>query len=463
MNAPLPVFLTAYDPAELPGGTVDPLGFTAGYLVLADLLFPGMTAAAAQATYLPMLCAGLAIADAEGGITGLSASAARKRRIEVGLRCERLWALASALQVPSAEAEAANADEVGSKVSGLRGITYVAREAERLARSGAKEAGSEFALLAQQYRYGVFGIYGGVAEQLHLLEKSTFAPTSGFGAALGLGFLETTTDGGQRKELVRACLDKTASVRVSTLKAWGSRAHPGAPLLGDARKFLAEAAVQSPARARSLALVERVVPSWRAGGSSSLFDACVDRAEEANDPALTAFLQAARAYDDFLREFTLIFERVLWLCRKMNDVEQFATVVGDPVVQSACADVRGRARALLGAAERLFGLGKRELLSRGRDILRVATQVGALSDVPAIVRLVLKRHAEIQRGKLELGRPKQPWIEERGSELALTSTRIGTRSGEPKSADGVRGPDWRFGAALSLLTVTGRVAPSEAT
>ena len=51
MNAPLPVFLTAYDPAELPGGTVDPLGFTAGYLVLADLLFPGMTAAAAQATY----------------------------------------------------------------------------------------------------------------------------------------------------------------------------------------------------------------------------------------------------------------------------------------------------------------------------------------------------------------------------------------------------------------------------
>jgi hypothetical protein len=27
----LPVFLTAYDPAEFPGGTVDPLGFTAGY------------------------------------------------------------------------------------------------------------------------------------------------------------------------------------------------------------------------------------------------------------------------------------------------------------------------------------------------------------------------------------------------------------------------------------------------
>ncbi len=42
MSAPLPVFLSAYDPAELPGGTLDPLGFTAGYLALADGLFPGM-------------------------------------------------------------------------------------------------------------------------------------------------------------------------------------------------------------------------------------------------------------------------------------------------------------------------------------------------------------------------------------------------------------------------------------
>lgn len=461
MNAPLPVFLTAYDPAELPGGTVDPLGFTAGYLVLADLLFPGMTAAAAQATYLPMLCAGLAIADTHGGSAGLSASAARARRIDVGLRLERLWALASALQLPDVDAEAVIAEESSSKVSGLRGITYVAREVERLARSAAKDTGSEFALLAQQYRYGVFGIYGGVAEQLHLLDKSTFAPTSGFGAALGLGFLETTTDSSQRKELVRGCLDKTAAVRVSTLWAWGSRAHPGAPLLGDARKFLGEAVLLDPARARSLGLVERVARKWQVSGAGSLFEACVEATGEHDDPQLVAFLQAARAYDDFLREFTLIFERTLWLCRRMNDAEQLSNVSSDSVVVGACGQVRERAQVLLGAAERLFGLGKRELLSRGRGILEVALQVQALSDVPSTVRLVIKRHAEIQRGKLEQGRPKQPWIEERGAELALTSTRIGTRSGEPKSADDVRGPDWRFGAALSLLTVTGRVTPPE--
>ena len=410
-----------------------------------------------------MLCAGLAIADAHGGLEGLSASAARKRRIDVGLRLERLWALASALQAPEEEADAAIEEESTSKVSGLRGITYVAREVERLARSGATETGSEFALLAQQYRYGVFGIYGGVAEQLHLLDKSTFAPTPGFGSALGLGFLDTTTDGGQRKELVRACLEKTGTVRLSTLRAWGSRAHPGARLRGEARKVLGEASVLDPARDRSLALVERVAAEWLVSGSGSLFEACVDRAGESDDPRLVAFLEAARAYDGFLRAFTLIFERSLWLCRRMNDAEQLANVFSDPVIEAACGQVRELAAVLLAAAERLFGLGERALLSRGRGILDVTQRVQALRDEPSIVRVVLERHTLIQRGKVEQGRPKQAWIEERGAELALTSTRIGTRSGEPRSADDVRGPDWRFGAALSLLAVTGRLAPQEAT
>jgi hypothetical protein len=461
MNAQLPVFLTAYDPAELPGGTVDPLGFTAGYLVLADLLFPGMTAAAAQATYLPMLCAGLAIAD-DSSSKGLAAATARKHRIEIGLRFERLWALAAALQVPAQDPDetAESEERADSKVAGLRGITYVAREAERLTQGGVKDAGSEFALLAQQYRYGAFGIYGGVAEQLHLLDKSTFAATPGFGAAIGQSFLETTTDGNQCKELVAACRDKSATLRLSTLKAWGSRAYPGAPLGGDARKLLGEAAVQDPERARMLLLLERVA---QASGTDSLFTSCAQQAKEADDPELFSALQTTVAYDHFLRHFTLIFERVLWLCRAMNDAEQTATVFRDPVVVEACGGLAAVASNLLAKSERLFSHGRHGLLSRGRGILEIAKQAQAVTDVPSIVRMVLKRHAEIQRGKFEQGRPKQAWIEERGPEFALTSTRIGTRSREPETPNDVRGPDWRFGAAVSLLTVTGRLAPKVAT
>jgi len=466
MNAPLPVFLTAYDPAELPGGTVDPLGFTAGYLVLADLLFPGMTAAAAQATYLPMLCAGLSIAQTERGLGALSATAARKRRIDIALRFERLWALSAALQLPTqSPADDADAAPPGdSKTAGLRGITYVTRQAERLTQAGAKETASEFALLAQQYRYGAFGIYGGVAEQLRLLEKSTFAPTPGFGDAIGQSFLDATTDSSQRKELIRACLDATATVRLSTLKAWGAKAHPGAPLTGAARKVLGDAAVLNSDRARTLALVERVAAKRVADdGTGSLFEACAEQASEADGEELGVALQAARTYDNFLRNFTLIFERTLWLCRKMNDAEQSATIFGDSVIIEACGTLGQRAAAFIAASERVFSLGKRELGERGRGILDVARHARSLADVPSLVRLVRKRHADIQRGKFDQGRPKQAWIEERGSEFALSSARIGIRSGEPTAPEHVRGPDWRFGAAVSLLTVTGRLAPKAAT
>ncbi|HEY5374331.1 MAG TPA: hypothetical protein VIK01_11640 [Polyangiaceae bacterium] len=465
MNAPLPVFLTAYDPAELPGGTVDPLGFTAGYLALADLLFPGMTAAAAQATYLPMLCAGLTIAQAEGGLGALSATAARKRRIDVALRFERLWALAAALQGPTQspddEAEATPPGE--SKTAGLRGITYVARQAERLTQAGAKETASEFALLAQQYRYGAFGIYGGVAEQLRLLEKSTFAPTPGFGDTIGQGFLNTTTESGQPKELIRACLDATGTVRLSTLKAWGAKAHPGAPLTGAAQKLLSEAAFQNVERARTLELVERVARKRAADdGTGSLFEACAEQATEREGAELCVALHAALAYDNFLRNFTLIFERTLWLCRKRSDAEQSAEVFRNDVIIEACGTLGERAAALLAASERLFSLGKGELRQRGRGILDIARLAHSTTDVPSLVRLVLKRHAEIQRGKFDQGRPKQAWIEECCSEFVLTSSRIGIRSGEPTAPEDVRGPDWRFGSAVSLLTVTGRLTPKAA-
>jgi len=36
-----PIFLTACDPSDLSGGSLDPLGFERGYLFLADKILPG--------------------------------------------------------------------------------------------------------------------------------------------------------------------------------------------------------------------------------------------------------------------------------------------------------------------------------------------------------------------------------------------------------------------------------------
>ncbi|NNB85289.1 hypothetical protein [Corallococcus exiguus] len=56
-------FLTALDPSDLPGGSVDPMGFDRGYTLLADKLLPGLTNVASRPRYLSMLCAGASLIE----------------------------------------------------------------------------------------------------------------------------------------------------------------------------------------------------------------------------------------------------------------------------------------------------------------------------------------------------------------------------------------------------------------
>lgn len=450
MNAPLPVFLTAYDPAELPGGTIDPLGFTAGYLALADLFFPDMTAAANQATYFPMLCAGLWIADSEGKATA-GGAAGRKQREQVGLRFERLWALACALSERSGET-AETDEERASRTRGLRGIRYVERELDRLAKTGSKETGTELAVLAQQYRYGAFGIYGSVAESLRLIDKTTLAATPGFGAVIGESFLETTTTATIRRELKRAACDASARIRLSTLEAWGELAHAGAKLKGETRSRIREAFLGNSRRRQMLELLEEVFEGWTGEWSDrALLDACVAGLEAADDAGsvLGTALRAASAYDAFLREALLIFERLLWLCR--TDEVEPAIVADDAVMVKSAETIAARSRQLLDRVEALMVLGNTDLTRRGRGVVELARYFASGPSVSDSVRRVMHRHAEIQSGKFERGRPKQAWVVERGGRFALTSARFGLRTSEPVSSGDVHAPDWRFGAALSML------------
>ena len=326
----------------------------------------------------------------------------------------------------------------------------------------AKDAGSEFALLAQQYRYGAFGIYSGVAEQLRLLDKSTLAPTPGFGEPLGRTFVEATTDSAERKELLRACVDKSAKVRVSTLRAWGAKAYAGAPLQGQTQAVLREALLSNQQRANTLALLEGVWQQWQGHWSDvDLLMACQQRTSSASNPVLFATLEAALAYDAFLRHITLIFERVLWRCREANDAASAAAVFQDEVILEFAARLGERASGLLAKANQLYSLGQRDLQSRGSGVLQLAQNFAGGLDAPSSVRAVVKRHARIQGGKLERGRPKQAWIEEKGSELVLTNRSSG-RSFELKTPEQVRAPDWRFRAALSFIGAVGKVTQVEA-
>ena len=58
MNSSFPTFLSAFDPSDLPGGSMDPLGFDRAYSILADKVLPGLTNVAAYPRYFSLLCAG---------------------------------------------------------------------------------------------------------------------------------------------------------------------------------------------------------------------------------------------------------------------------------------------------------------------------------------------------------------------------------------------------------------------
>lgn len=115
-------FLSAYDPSDLPGGSIDPLGFERGYLFLADKILPGLTNAAGRPRYLSVVCAGALLAPPA---TGNERENIRIRADRV-LRLERFWAVANVL---------ASERSHDLPVSGIRGVTFAQDHIKLLKRS----------------------------------------------------------------------------------------------------------------------------------------------------------------------------------------------------------------------------------------------------------------------------------------------------------------------------------------
>ena len=231
-----PVFLTAYDPSDLPGGSLDPLGFERGYLFLADRILPGLTNVADRPRYFSVLCAGASIAK-------LDVDDPPRRQYQGRLECierfERFWALANVL----ASQQAAN-DEL--PVSGIRGVTYAASRAESLLRAATRRVDANFKMLSRQVPYGVVGIYGAVADGMRLLDRKTFTLTPDLGERLAEGFLEET----ETLPLVVKAVREDGEVPVAALIEWGRRAHISAKILPTEKVCMKEALHREPVRSR---------------------------------------------------------------------------------------------------------------------------------------------------------------------------------------------------------------------
>lgn len=318
----LDLFLTAYDPSDLPGGSVDPLGFERGYLFLADKILPGLTNVAGRPRYFALLCAGIFLNQDD---ETLPPRELIKRRQNTLLRLERFWALANVLATDSGDS------------GGVRGVTYARSKAEDITRCGSSRVDARYQLLSRQVQYGAIGMYGSVADGMRYLNRETFTLTADLGEVAAEAFLEET----ELPPSLKGAVLRDEEVSISTLKAWGERAHVEAEVGPKESKCLYDALHSNPTRSRMAALLNR---NPFKNGESELdrlgrIQRAVASETEAQD--LSEALRCILAYEQCYRLALLALERLLWLCRR----PEFAATVSlgdlqaDPVIKLVSNDL----------------------------------------------------------------------------------------------------------------------------
>jgi hypothetical protein len=439
-NSPsIRVFWSAFDPLDLASDSIDPLGFTAGYIVLADQLLPGMTTITTVPRYLSMLCAALReVREAVGDGDGRSTTARRQQLIEKLKLFERAWALACAF----AELNPATS---GQATEGLRGIRAARKWRDH--HSHNKKVTLAFDLLSNQVRYGGIGAYSTFLESLHLADMAslTLRPT---GDALAQAFPSPRTYG-------LDVLHQSAGLSVAGLSQWGSQAHVGA-LSDDEAKILRqtlqggeERELDDEIRWSMLRLIHRCD---RKGDpdESQLLARCLMALNHSNplgsasaSAPLDVIRSAIRIIEPYERMYqcaTFVFDQVRGRATATGRINLDSALRGHALDQarmemrSACEQFQKELKTdetspqSAGPRQALQKLG---LVDLSRDL------AAASSSTTNVARAVLQRHQQVQEGKFDGGLPKGSWIrlESPQSHLAqLTSQRFGLNGSQVRES-----------------------------
>lgn len=417
-------FLSAYDPSDLPGSSIDPLGFDRGYAALAEQILPGLTNAAGRPRYYSVLCAAIAISD--GQQKDVAAETPRERylrRERAVLRFERFWALACAL----ATARGAELD-----TNGIRGIRDAERLVRRLNERDTLATDGEFRLLARQAQYGLLGIYGNVAERLHFTDHAELALRPSFGEPLAEAFIKET----QIPSALRTAVAHGGEVKVSLLASWGKQAHAGGSFGPLESAALRAALLSDPTRKRMAELLlklPRVDEEEPELTRLQRIEGAIRGDEEQSD--LHDALRAIRAYEECFRTCLLAFQRLLWLVSEARSYTLSLKDAASDEVLAQCAESLVRKSADLDAARLGATLPFRLKVDRLSDPARFVHRAIAAESREGFVLAVLQRHRDIQWAKRDQGRQKAPWLELEGTTVKPTlaiSQRIDTEPRLPE-------------------------------
>lgn len=436
-------FLTAYDPSDLPGSSIDPLGFERGYLFLADKILPGMTNVAARPRYFGLICAGIFLnRDDEQ----LSVSERIRSKREILLRLERFWALANVLAAENGDAE------------GIRGLRYAQAKARELSRSQVARVDARYPLLSRQVQYGAIGMYAAVADGMRYLNRESFTLTADLGEVAGEGFLKET----ELPSSLKAAVLADSDVNIATLRNWGERAHIQAEVGPVESKCLFDALHSNSVRSRMAAVLKR--NPFQNGESELARIARVARVlkDKPEDADLAEALVCILAYEECYRLAQLSLERLLWLCRRPEcaatvSLQDLAT---DPVIKHVRVELPAAAVRFVKSLDSANTEAFRQNLDSLQDI-RMFLQLAAAKaeDSRAFVLEVIKRHSDVQRGKFDRGRPKMPWLETNEGKVFLTMTRIGGVNFETSKPEQLAPHPYRLRAADAMIAAAAKGAP----
>jgi hypothetical protein len=437
-------FLTAYDPSDLPGGSIDPLGFERGYLLLAEKLLPGLTNVASRPRYFTVLCAAIAISD--GRTTRIDAETPRtrtQRRLDAIQRAERFWSLGSLL---------ATRKDDSLPTSGLRGIRYVEQALRRIDERGDTSTAADFRLLSRQVPYGMVGIYGSVADELGLIDRATLTLGADLGRRLAEAFVAET----KMPDSLKRAVAEGGDVGLTPLAAWGASAHVNAPPAAEEGRVLRETLVASEVRARTAALLGAHPPQEDEEELARLARVLRALATTDADADLRETLRAIVAYEASYRLVLLGFQRLLWSCQTQEPFTiELATTTKDKVLASALATlpeaVAALEDALVEGQTRAFCVS----LERLSDVRGFLQGIVAARSVPQLVERLLARHREVQRAKVAGGRAKMPWLEIREGRVALTLSSGMRMLRPPERSQDVLAHPYRTAAVDSFLLAGG--------
>lgn len=443
----LDAFLTAYDPSDLPGGSIDPLGFETSYLFLAEKILPDLTNVASRPRYFGVLCAGAHLAEVDAAAPPRIQYHQRLTCIQ---RLERLWVVANVLASDTEDGEELDP-------SGIRGITYGRAQANNIASRGLQYTVADYKLLSRQTPYGLVGIYAAVAERLRMVERKTFRLTPDLGEILATAFIEET---GMPLQVKKACREG-ARIQVDVLTEWGLTSHVSGPVGETEARCIGEAFHFNPVRSRLGQWLTRFpYANDDEAELSRLSRILLGMNGKDKDPDLHEAIRAIVTFEACYRRMLLAFERLLWLCRVLSaksivesDLDQ------DPVFTATREKLPSLVREFLAALDESATAEFQHDLTRLTDLRHfLETAAEACSSAKDLADTLLNRHRDVQAGKFDRGHRKMPWIERHNGRLALTMTPSTMRKGEPSDPEDIIPHFYRLDAADWLLWSAGEMA-----